>query len=389
MFLVAFAAIRGADLHPGVCRRSVVPVYIVFLDVGSLQLRAGVRCATSCGCTRRWRVPRCASLNGPGSRWSAGGAARDGDLFEADPSSARWRPSCSISGGGAASCAASSSAVCRRHDRTALFSAMLSTRRVQLSGWGPGHLLREVPLRRFAAGRLGPAGARRPPMTANDGARARSEPGEFVNRFASKREYFLFGRHFGFVPYFFPGRGRGPRLGVLAERRVSWRWRICSASSARRRDGLLFFARTRGAAAADRRQPYFLSVYPAFFFLMPPIGSRLRRSSRGWAALFTAKMPRHPFAAAKFTWQITERGFARPAAGRVDDGPGSAGDARHQRPGRIPSATTRSCCCIFSTTTRIRPNRRACGSRATGGPRSIRALLSEGRPDRRSAVRFA
>ena len=57
---------------------------------------------------------------------------------------------------------------------------------------------------------------------------------------------------------------------------------------------------------------YFLSVYPAFFFLMPPIGSPAP-AILAWlgGALFTAKILVNPFASAKFTWQITERGFAR------------------------------------------------------------------------------
>ncbi len=49
------------------------------------------------------------------------------------------------------------------------------------------------------------------------------ESGELVSRFGNNVKYFLFGRHFGFVPYFFPGV-----VALLAwmssrERFVAWR----------------------------------------------------------------------------------------------------------------------------------------------------------------------
>jgi hypothetical protein len=55
-----------------------------------------------------------------------------------------------------------------------------------------------------------------------------------------------------------------------------------------------------------------MSVYPAFFFLTPPLASSLPVLV-AWTggALFTAKMLVNPFASAKFPWEITERGWAR------------------------------------------------------------------------------
>ena len=41
-------------------------------------------------------------------------------------------------------------------------------------------------------------------MSTND-SDAESVLQDFSNRFAHNVEYFLVGRHFGFVPYFFPG----------------------------------------------------------------------------------------------------------------------------------------------------------------------------------------
>jgi hypothetical protein len=53
-------------------------------------------------------------------------------------------------------------------------------------------------------------------------------------------------------------------------------------------------------------------VYPPLFFLMPPVETALP-GLLAWlgGALFTAKMLVNPFVAAKFTWETTERGWAR------------------------------------------------------------------------------
>jgi hypothetical protein len=55
-----------------------------------------------------------------------------------------------------------------------------------------------------------------------------------------------------------------------------------------------------------------LSAYPVLFFLVPPLGSALP-GMVAWigGALFTARMLVNPFVAAKFTWELTERGMAR------------------------------------------------------------------------------
>ena len=87
---------------------------------------------------------------------------------------------------------------------------------------------------------------------------------------------------------------------------------IWSASSASALVLLLFAPYSWSGGGGPPGNRYFLSVYPAMFFLMPPLGSAAP-ALLAWlgGALFTAKILVNPFASAKFTWQITERGFAR------------------------------------------------------------------------------
>jgi hypothetical protein len=131
-------------------------------------------------------------------------------------------------------------------------------------------------------------------------------------RFARNVEYFLLGRHFGFIPYYLPG--------VVAV--IAWFW------SRRRRDDwrivtfagfvlaavvlLLVLPFTWSGGGGPPGNRYALSAYPLLLFLMPPMVS-LAPGVVTWlvGALFTARMLVSPFAAAKFTWELYERGMPR------------------------------------------------------------------------------
>jgi hypothetical protein len=102
------------------------------------------------------------------------------------------------------------------------------------------------------------------------------DPSEFVNRFSHNLEYFLIGRHFGFVPYFFPGLVA--IILWLASRQRSDPWRVLS-----------FLA--LGASTV------------ALLVLLPYTWSG--------GALFTAQMVVNPFVVAKVPDRATQRGAVR------------------------------------------------------------------------------
>ncbi|HEV3058162.1 MAG TPA: hypothetical protein VGY48_07925 [Vicinamibacterales bacterium] len=148
-------------------------------------------------------------------------------------------------------------------------------------------------------------------MTTND-----SDAGnvlvDFTHRFALNVKYFLVGRHFGFVPYFFPGAIAVLLWLLSPERARPWRLLTFIAVVASAAALLVFAPFTWSGGGGPPGNRYFMSVYAAMFFLTPPLASAwwpLVAWTGG--ALFTAKMLVNPFVAARFPNQTTERGFAR------------------------------------------------------------------------------
>ncbi len=184
------------------------------------------------------------------------------------------------------------------------------------------------------------------------------EPATCLARFAHNVEYFLVGRHFGFVPYFFPGVVAIGSVAVLA--RAPRLWRLLLVPGRRRLGGGPAAARARTPGAAEAGRPgnrYFLSIYPALFFLTPPLMSAWP-GLLAWlgGALFTAKMLLNPFVAAKFPYQTTERGFAR----RLPVELTMANDLPimlNAGP-RVARRGSRRCCCTSSTSTPTHPEPR-------------------------------
>jgi hypothetical protein len=138
------------------------------------------------------------------------------------------------------------------------------------------------------------------------------DPSEFVNRIGHNIEYFLIGRHFGFVPYFFPG-AVALALGMFSRDRFE-AWRTFTVlglvGSTLAVLVLAPYSWSGGGGPAGNR--YFLSFYPVVFFLTPPLTS-VTAPLVAWAvgALFTAKMVVNPFVAAKFTYLAPQRGAVR------------------------------------------------------------------------------
>jgi hypothetical protein len=144
------------------------------------------------------------------------------------------------------------------------------------------------------------------------GAQDSLKPSEIVRMLWTNVPYFLLGRHFGLVPYFFPGVVALMAWLVSAHRRERWRVVNSIGIALATLVLLVIFPYTWSGGGGPPGNRYYMSVYPAFFFLTPPLASSLPVLA-AWigGALFTAKMLVNPFASAKFPWEITERGWAR------------------------------------------------------------------------------
>jgi hypothetical protein len=125
-------------------------------------------------------------------------------------------------------------------------------------------------------------------------------------------KYFFIGRHFGFVPYFFPGVVAIVLWLRSTTRREIWRVTTFLTLVASTLMLLLIFPFTWSGGGGPPGNRYFLSLYPTLFFLVPPLDSAWP-GIVAWlgGALFTAKILVNPFVAAKFPFQTTERGPLR------------------------------------------------------------------------------
>ena len=135
---------------------------------------------------------------------------------------------------------------------------------------------------------------------------------DFTNRFAHNVEYFLVGRHFGFVPYYFPGVVAIGLWLFSRERRDAWRLLTFLAVLGSAVGLLIWAPYTWSGGGGPSGNRYIIGVYAAIFFLTPPLTSTAP-AVLAWlgGALFTAKMLVNPFVAAKAPYLTTERGFAR------------------------------------------------------------------------------
>jgi len=135
---------------------------------------------------------------------------------------------------------------------------------------------------------------------------------DFRSRLAHNVEYFFVGRHFGFVPYFFPGVVAILLWLASGERARPWRGLTLAAVAASALALLVFAPFTWSGGGGPSGNRYFMSLYAPLFFLTPPLSSTLP-GLVAWlgGALFTAKMLTDPFGAAKHPNDITAKGFAR------------------------------------------------------------------------------
>jgi len=135
---------------------------------------------------------------------------------------------------------------------------------------------------------------------------------ELPARFAHNVVYFLVGRHFGFVPYFFPGVIAVAWWLTSRSRADTWRLCVFGGLVTSAIVTLVYLPWTWSGGGGPPGNRYFLSAYPLVLFLVPA-GISIAPGLLAWAggALFTVKMLVSPFWAAKFPYLVTEKGPAR------------------------------------------------------------------------------
>ena len=134
----------------------------------------------------------------------------------------------------------------------------------------------------------------------------------FLGQLGRNTVYFFAGRHFGLIPYFMPGI---VILGWALWRRRTlavWHLFIGIAVAGTAAGLLVLLPNTWSGGGGPVGNRYFLSFYPALFFLLPAGRSALPGIIMWVAgALFTAQILVDPFVAAKRTWQHAEQGLFR------------------------------------------------------------------------------
>ena len=124
--------------------------------------------------------------------------------------------------------------------------------------------------------------------------------------------YFVIGRHFGLLPYFFPGVAIFAWALWRPRRLAAWQTLIAGAVVATALGLLVLAPNTWSGGGGPVGNRYFLSVYPALFFLLPTA----RTIAPGivvWVggALFTAQILVDPFVAASRPWLLAQQGLFR------------------------------------------------------------------------------
>jgi hypothetical protein len=112
-----------------------------------------------------------------------------------------------------------------------------------------------------------------------------------VQVFRKNLGYFFVGRHHGFVPYFFPGAVAMALFLFARTRRRAWQWLTLAAGLGSAVFLLLYMPFTYSGGGGPVANRYYLSVYPVFLFLTPPMASIVPAVvAGGIGALFTAQL---------------------------------------------------------------------------------------------------
>ena len=117
-----------------------------------------------------------------------------------------------------------------------------------------------------------------------------------VHVFRRNVVYFFFGRHTGFVPYFFPGAIAMLLFLLHARQRPLWQWLALAAGLGSAIGLILYMPYSYSGGGGPVGNRYFLGVYPVFLFVMPPLARALAPLvAVAGGALFTAQLIVNPF----------------------------------------------------------------------------------------------
>ena len=123
-------------------------------------------------------------------------------------------------------------------------------------------------------------------------------PDALLHVFRRNIGYFFFGRHTGFVPYFFAGSLAIVLFLWRARERELWQWLTLAAGIGSAVALILYMPYSYSGGGGPVGNRYFLGVYPVFLYIVPPlstISSPLVALAGG--ALFTAQLLFNPFTA--------------------------------------------------------------------------------------------
>ena len=137
-------------------------------------------------------------------------------------------------------------------------------------------------------------------------------PAGFLRLLGTNLRYFLVGRHFGFVPFFFPGVVAVLLFLWPSSPRQMWQWATLGTVVACAVGLVIYMPYTWSGGGGPSGNRYFLSIYPALFFVTPPLVS-IGPAVVAWlgGALFTAHILINPFVSAKRPYLSVERGALR------------------------------------------------------------------------------
>lgn len=135
---------------------------------------------------------------------------------------------------------------------------------------------------------------------------------EFLATFAVNLGYFVAGRHFGFLPFFFPGVVAIALFLRPGHERRAWQWAVLAVFALTAVGLCLYMPYTWSGGGGPPGNRYFLSIYPVLLFLTPPLGSVVPAIA-AWAggALFLGHALVNPFLSASEAYLIAERGPLR------------------------------------------------------------------------------